>query len=114
MTNDLATYSILVGRYKFLLDPLAAETLVKTFGMVVRHKFLHDVVQVPLTEEDKVVQAFAPDRFDKTLCVWAAIRTLGRDLHALDSAGPQGCIPRRNRASLPGPVGRYPRENNHD
>jgi hypothetical protein len=59
----------------------------KAFGMVVRHEFLHHVAQVPFTEEDKMVQALVPDRFDKTFRVRIAIRALRRDFHALDSAG---------------------------
>jgi hypothetical protein len=57
--------------------------------MVVLHEFLHHVAQVPFTEEDKMVQAPVPDRFDEPFRVRAAVRTLGGDLHALDSARPQ-------------------------
>jgi hypothetical protein len=48
--------------------------------MIVGHEFLDDLAQVPLAEEDEMVQALVFDGFDKPLRMQVALRTLRTSL----------------------------------
>jgi hypothetical protein len=62
------------------LDQLAAETLMKTLGVIVLHEFPDQVAQMSLAENHKVIQALVLYRFHKPLRVRIGV---GRRLHLM-------------------------------
>ena len=69
-------------------DELTVETLMKELGQVVSHEFLEHVAQMPLAEEDEVIQTLVLDRLHEPLRVRIAVGALRGDLHALHAPRP--------------------------
>jgi hypothetical protein len=71
---------ILVHRADRPLDQLPAKALMESFGMVVRHEFLHHVPHVPFPEQHQLIEALVLD------CLYEPLRVrigVGRRLHLM-------------------------------
>ena len=62
---------------------------------------LSKVSQVPLAEDDEVIEAFGPDGLHEALRVWVAVRALRRNRDALHAVGLEERRSRRGEQRIP-------------
>ncbi len=68
------------------LEDSAIHALMVTFEMIMDNELADQLPEVPLTEDDEVVETLGPYRLHESLRMWIAAWTLGRNGHALDTA----------------------------
>lgn len=86
-TLNGASAPVVVARRGRRPDELATEPLVVATGEMVVDERSDQLAQVPLAEDDELVEAFGPDGPHEALSVRPAVRTMCWDGHALHSSG---------------------------